>query len=206
MAPPPPLLPLLLLLLPPVLPRPPAPPIGPVTLSHCRPDQFQCEPGAPCFHREWLCDGHPDCTDGEDERDCGLVTTTEPSPEELSPEDTQLTPVELSPEDTQVTSQKPSSKDTRVTPEEPGPEGTQVTLLRSGAVLPVEGTEASATSVPGGSAPSRSQGRTWIVIIAGKTGSAARGVSPGWGYKLRVLLEFITELGRRPILPGWGRP
>ncbi|NWH79783.1 RSVR protein, partial [Piaya cayana] len=65
------------------------------------PDQFQCEPGAPCFHREWLCDGHPDCIGGEDERDCEMVTTAEPSPEGLSPEDTQLTPVELSPEDTQ---------------------------------------------------------------------------------------------------------
>ncbi|KFO78540.1 hypothetical protein N303_07029, partial [Cuculus canorus] len=51
------------------------------------PDQFQCKPGAPCFCREWLCDGHPGCTSGEDERGCGTAT-----PAELSPEDTRVTP------------------------------------------------------------------------------------------------------------------
>ncbi|NXB62185.1 RSVR protein, partial [Struthidea cinerea] len=24
------------------------------------PDEFQCAPGAPCFPRDWRCDGHPD--------------------------------------------------------------------------------------------------------------------------------------------------
>ncbi|NXF11539.1 RSVR protein, partial [Smithornis capensis] len=44
------------------------------------PDQFQCAPAAPCFHREWICDGHPDCPDEGDEHDCGTATPAEPSP------------------------------------------------------------------------------------------------------------------------------
>ncbi|NXH91598.1 RSVR protein, partial [Edolisoma coerulescens] len=32
------------------------------------PGEFQCAPGDPCFPREWLCDGHPDCEDDEDGR------------------------------------------------------------------------------------------------------------------------------------------
>ncbi|NXO02453.1 RSVR protein, partial [Rhinopomastus cyanomelas] len=40
------------------------------------PGWFRCEPGAPCFHREWLCDGHPDCEDGRDESGCGTATPT----------------------------------------------------------------------------------------------------------------------------------
>ncbi|NWI87258.1 RSVR protein, partial [Pitta sordida] len=44
------------------------------------PHQFQCEPGGPCFHREWICDGHPDCPDERDEQDCGTATPAEPSP------------------------------------------------------------------------------------------------------------------------------
>ncbi|NWV41990.1 RSVR protein, partial [Grantiella picta] len=43
------------------------------------PDQFQCAPGAVCFPGEWLCDGHPDCEDDGDERDCGTATGTEPT-------------------------------------------------------------------------------------------------------------------------------
>ncbi|NXT32909.1 RSVR protein, partial [Pelecanoides urinatrix] len=45
------------------------------------PDQFQCKPGATCFPWEWRCDGHPDCEDEEDERDCGTATPAEPSPD-----------------------------------------------------------------------------------------------------------------------------
>ncbi|NXC97979.1 RSVR protein, partial [Certhia familiaris] len=44
------------------------------------PEQFQCAPGALCFPRDWLCDGHPDCEDGGDEWGCGTATTAEPSP------------------------------------------------------------------------------------------------------------------------------
>ncbi|XP_072701772.1 CD320 antigen isoform X3 [Ciconia boyciana] len=76
---PPPLL-LLLLLLPLLLPLlPPAP--GNASLSGCPPDQFQCEPGAICFPREWQCDGHPDCEDEGDEWGCGTATPAEPSPD-----------------------------------------------------------------------------------------------------------------------------
>ncbi|XP_040983904.1 CD320 antigen isoform X2 [Aquila chrysaetos chrysaetos] len=53
-------------------------------------------------------------------------------------------------------------------PAEPSPDGFWVTPPRSSAVLPTGSAEASATPVPGGSVPSRSQGRTWILIIAGK--------------------------------------
>ncbi|NWS46811.1 RSVR protein, partial [Probosciger aterrimus] len=45
------------------------------------PGRFRCAPNAPCVTREWLCDGHPDCDDGEDELGCGTVTPAEPSPD-----------------------------------------------------------------------------------------------------------------------------
>lgn len=63
---------------PPGLPsraRPPA-----AAPSPCRPDEFQCAPGAPCFPRDWRCDGHPDCDDDGDEWGCGTATAAEPSP------------------------------------------------------------------------------------------------------------------------------
>ncbi|NXQ63772.1 RSVR protein, partial [Anthoscopus minutus] len=44
------------------------------------PEQFQCEPGAPCFPQDWRCDGHPDCEDGGDEWGCGTATAAELSP------------------------------------------------------------------------------------------------------------------------------
>ncbi|NXJ97856.1 RSVR protein, partial [Corythaixoides concolor] len=44
------------------------------------PGHFQCEPLARCFPWEWRCDGHPDCEDEGDERDCGTATPAEPSP------------------------------------------------------------------------------------------------------------------------------
>ncbi|XP_041879194.1 CD320 antigen [Corvus kubaryi] len=84
-----PVLLLLLLLLPPVpppvpvlpLPLPPLPlPPGNAAPSPCRPDEFRCAPDAPCFHRDWRCDGHPDCDDGGDEWGCGTATAAEPSP------------------------------------------------------------------------------------------------------------------------------
>ncbi|NXE83986.1 RSVR protein, partial [Cochlearius cochlearius] len=46
------------------------------------PDEFQCEPRATCFPREWLCDGHPDCEDEADEWGCGTATPAEPSPDD----------------------------------------------------------------------------------------------------------------------------
>ncbi|KAM6189351.1 CD320 antigen [Sarcoramphus papa] len=52
------------------------------------------------------------------------------------------------------------------TPAEPSPDGAWVSPPRSSAALPTGSTEASAMPTPGGSVPSRSQGRTWILIIA----------------------------------------
>ena len=34
----------------------------------CRPDQFRC--GLQCIRQELVCDGHPDCPDREDEKNC----------------------------------------------------------------------------------------------------------------------------------------
>ncbi|XP_056191341.1 CD320 antigen isoform X1 [Falco biarmicus] len=72
---------LLLVLL--VLPPPPVlvlPPPGNASPPACPPDRFQCAPGARCFPRDWLCDGHPDCEDEGDEWDCATATAVEPSP------------------------------------------------------------------------------------------------------------------------------
>ncbi|XP_066061741.1 CD320 antigen [Chamaea fasciata] len=116
---------LLLLLLPPlVLPVLPLSP-GNAAPSLCRPDQFQCAPGAPCFPQDWRCDGHPDCEDGGDEWGCGTATAAEPS-----------------------------AGDPAVTPS------------RSSAVPPSGSAEPSAASEPEGSVPLRSQGYTWILIVA----------------------------------------
>ncbi|XP_074784345.1 CD320 antigen isoform X2 [Athene noctua] len=52
-------------------------------------------------------------------------------------------------------------------PPEPSSDGAWVTPPWSSAVLPTGSAEASATPVPGGSVPSSSQGRVWILIIAG---------------------------------------
>uniref|UniRef100_A0A8C3PNX1 CD320 antigen n=1 Tax=Calidris pygmaea TaxID=425635 RepID=A0A8C3PNX1_9CHAR len=46
------------------------------------------------------------------------------------------------------------------------PDGAWVTAPRSSEVPPAGAAEASATPVPGGSVPSRSQGRMWVLIIA----------------------------------------
>ncbi|XP_054038022.1 CD320 antigen isoform X1 [Rissa tridactyla] len=46
------------------------------------------------------------------------------------------------------------------------PDGAWVTPPRSSGVPPAGGAEASATPVPGGAVPSRSQDRLWILIIA----------------------------------------
>ncbi|RMC00780.1 hypothetical protein DUI87_22464 [Hirundo rustica rustica] len=75
----PPGLPLLLLLLLPLLPLLRLSP-GEADPSRCRPDEFQCAPGALCFPQDWRCDGHPDCEDDEDERGCETATAAEPSP------------------------------------------------------------------------------------------------------------------------------
>ncbi|KAM6395872.1 CD320 antigen isoform 1-T2 [Rhynochetos jubatus] len=52
------------------------------------------------------------------------------------------------------------------TPADPSPDGVWVTPLRTSAVPATGGAEASATSVPGDSVPSRRQGHMWISIIA----------------------------------------
>ncbi|XP_027559247.1 CD320 antigen [Neopelma chrysocephalum] len=110
------------------LPPPPGLPLPPENAapSLCPPDQFQCAPGERCFARDWLCDGHPDCEDEEDEQDCGTAT-----------------------------------------PAEPSPGGPALTSPWSSAGPPAGSAEASATPEPGVSVPSRSQGYTWILIVAG---------------------------------------
>ncbi|XP_015742068.1 subgroup A Rous sarcoma virus receptor pg950 isoform X1 [Coturnix japonica] len=49
------------------------------SLSRCPPGQFRCSepPGAhgECYPQDWLCDGHPDCDDGQDEWGCGTSAT-----------------------------------------------------------------------------------------------------------------------------------
>ncbi|XP_054038025.1 CD320 antigen isoform X2 [Rissa tridactyla] len=51
------------------------------------------------------------------------------------------------------------------------PDGAWVTPPRSSGVPPAGGAEASATPVPGGAVPSRSQDRLWILIIATRNNS-----------------------------------
>ncbi|KAM6236037.1 CD320 antigen [Porphyrio hochstetteri] len=72
----------LLGLLPALGPLPVLGPLAPPPPGNaaCPPGRFQCQPGAVCFPGEWRCDGHPDCEDEEDERDCGTATPAEPSP------------------------------------------------------------------------------------------------------------------------------
>ncbi|KAM6107220.1 CD320 antigen [Pterocles gutturalis] len=109
----------LLLLLPVLLLVPPA------ALGNALPGCLRCGPATDCYPEEWRCDGHADCEDEGDERDCGTAVPVEPSPDRAW-----LTP------------------------------------SWSSALLPASRAEASATPVPGDSVPSRSQGCTWILIIA----------------------------------------
>lgn len=44
----------------------------------CQEDSFQCENGE-CIPSVNLCDGHPHCTDGSDEAQCGMSDTDETS-------------------------------------------------------------------------------------------------------------------------------
>lgn len=37
----------------------------------CEPDEFACEDG-PCLPASWKCDGHNDCQDSSDEKNCGM--------------------------------------------------------------------------------------------------------------------------------------
>ena len=37
----------------------------------CRRDEKMCTDGKSCIHRNWICDGTPDCSDGSDEAGCG---------------------------------------------------------------------------------------------------------------------------------------
>ncbi|XP_053821936.1 CD320 antigen [Vidua chalybeata] len=148
-----------LLLLPLALPLP----AGDAAPSRCRPDQFQCAPGALCFPQDWRCDGHPDCEDGEDERGCGTATAAEPSPG-----------------------------------------GPAVTPPRSSAVPPAGSAEPSA--MPEVSVPSRSQGHTWILIVAGLLIIlvAASSVA-AWGLsrtKPRSDTFGLEKASREQLMPG----
>ncbi|XP_065603395.1 CD320 antigen [Cyrtonyx montezumae] len=57
-----------------------APPRPAGSPQRCPPEQFHCsEPydlQTDCYPLEWLCDGHPDCSDGWDERGCGTSGST----------------------------------------------------------------------------------------------------------------------------------
>ncbi|XP_062366224.1 CD320 antigen [Cinclus cinclus] len=151
---------LLLLLRPPVLPAPP----GHAAPSSCRPDQFQCVPGAPCFPQDWRCDGHPDCEDDEDEWGCGTVTTAEPNPG-----------------------------------------GPAVTAPRSSAVPLAGSVESSATPEPEVSVLSRSQGYTWILIVAELlTILVAAGSVAVWGLskaKCRSDTFSLEKASREQLIP-----
>ncbi|XP_021234242.1 CD320 antigen [Numida meleagris] len=48
----------------------PTPIPGNGSLTPCPPEQFQCDPQSVCSPLEWLCDGHPDCSDERDEWGC----------------------------------------------------------------------------------------------------------------------------------------
>lgn len=41
-----------------------------VYLAICRADQFRCQEGL-CLTLNSVCNGHPECAGGEDERNCG---------------------------------------------------------------------------------------------------------------------------------------
>ncbi|NXT21376.1 RSVR protein, partial [Syrrhaptes paradoxus] len=43
------------------------------------PGRFRCDPDTDCYPEDWRCDGHADCKDEGDERDCGTATPAEPS-------------------------------------------------------------------------------------------------------------------------------
>ncbi|XP_059726144.1 CD320 antigen [Haemorhous mexicanus] len=154
------LLPLLLAL--PVLPLP----AGNATPSRCRPDQFQCAPGALCFPQDWRCDGHPDCEDGEDEWSCGTANAAEPSPGGLA-----------------------------------------VTPPRSSAVPPTGSAEPSAA--PEASVPSRSQGYTWTLIVAGLLIILVVASSVAvWGLskaKCRSDTSSLEKASREQLMPGKGQ-
>ncbi|XP_056368437.1 CD320 antigen isoform X2 [Oenanthe melanoleuca] len=152
---------LLLLLLPPVLLLPP----GHAAPSPCRPDQFQCAPGAPCFPQDWRCDGHPDCEDDGDEWGCGTATAAEPS------------------------AGRPA-----------------VTPPRSSAVPLAGSAEPSATPEPEISVPSRSEGYTWILIVAGLLIIlVAAGSVAVWGLskaKCRSNTSSLEKASREQLMPG----
>ncbi|XP_054252011.1 CD320 antigen [Indicator indicator] len=134
---------LLPLLFPVLVPLPvsllPPPPAN-ASLPGCSSGQFQCKPGTLCFLNEWRCDGHPDCEDGEDERDCSGRPDCEDGEDEWGCE--------------------------TATPAEPSPDDAWVTPPRSSAVLPTDSAETSGTAVLEGSVPSGTQGHFWILIVA----------------------------------------
>ncbi|KAM6040316.1 CD320 antigen [Theristicus caerulescens] len=90
-------------------------------------------------------------------------------------------------------------------PADPAPDGVWVTPPRSSAALPAGSVEASATPVPGGSAPLRSQGRTWILIIAALLSIlVAVGSVAVWGLskaKSRSDIFSLERASREELMP-----
>ncbi|KAM9254677.1 CD320 antigen [Cariama cristata] len=91
------------------------------------------------------------------------------------------------------------------TPAEPSRDGAWVTSPRRSAVLPTASAEASATPVPGGSVPSRSQGRMWILIIAVLLSIlVAVGSIAVWGLskaKTRSDIFSLEKASREQLMP-----
>ena len=43
-----------------------------VSAYKCEADQEKCDDDSVCIPKTWKCDGHQDCNDNSDERDCGM--------------------------------------------------------------------------------------------------------------------------------------
>ncbi|KAM6310733.1 CD320 antigen [Podargus strigoides] len=91
------------------------------------------------------------------------------------------------------------------TPAEPSPDGARVTPPRSWAAPPTGSAEPSATPVPGDSVPPRSQGRTWILVIAVLLSIlVAVGSVAVWGLskaKSRSDIFSLEKASREQLMP-----